>query len=66
MRGKKGVLTNSYWFDRNTILCDGTYLEQRPDTQLRIRAFCPGIFAFLAEFRGVEKNRESVDELDDA
>ena len=24
---------------------------QRPDTQLRIRAFCPGIFAFLAVFR---------------
>ena len=26
---------------------------QRPDTQLRIRAFCPGIFAFLAVFRVV-------------
>jgi len=29
--------------------------KQRPDTQLRIRAFCPGIFAFLAVFRVVEK-----------
>src|SRR5271157_2592150 len=28
---------------------------QRSDTQLRIRAFCPGIFAFLAVFRVVEK-----------
>ena len=27
---------------------------QRPDTQLRIRGFCPGIFAFLAVFRVVE------------
>ena len=26
---------------------------QRPYTQLRIRAFCPGIFAFLAVFRVV-------------
>ena len=31
--------------------------NQRPDTQLRIRAFCPGIFAFLAVFRVVERNR---------
>jgi len=30
--------------------------NQRPDTQLRIRAFCPGISAFLADFRVVGKN----------
>ena len=33
---------------------------QRPDTQLRIRAFCPGIFAFLAVFRGVAFFAEDV------
>src|SRR5271157_3535215 len=32
------------------------FSNQRPDTQLRIRAFCPGIFAFLAVFRVVVSN----------
>ena len=30
--------------------------NQRPNTQLRIRAFCPGTFAFLAVFRVVVDN----------
>jgi len=34
--------------------------KQRPYTQLRIRAFCPGIFAFLAVFRVVEKKRTDL------
>ena len=33
----------------------GWLKKQRPDTQLRIRDFCPGIFAFLAVFRVVVK-----------
>src|SRR5208283_4441825 len=40
-RGKNGLATQE---------------NQRPNTQLRIRAFCPGTFAFLAVFRVVEEN----------
>ncbi|MGZ3381912.1 MAG: hypothetical protein ACXVBB_16840, partial [Isosphaeraceae bacterium] len=35
----------------------GGYYNQRPNTQLRIRAFCPGTFAFLAVFRVVDNKR---------
>jgi len=37
--------------------------KQRPDTQLRIRAFCPGIFAFLAVFRVVENKSPAPSHL---
>jgi X-X-X-Leu-X-X-Gly heptad repeat protein len=37
--------------------------KQRSDTQLRTQAFCPGIFAFLAVFRVVEKKNEVADVL---
>src|SRR5271165_6457652 len=40
-----------------TKLVDASIKFQRPYTQLRIRAFCPGIFAFLAVFRVVVKFR---------
>jgi len=41
------------------LAADRTEKKQRSDTELRIRAFCPGIFAFLAAFRAIEKKGQS-------